>query len=379
MRTLSPARVSSRQPLPSRRSALTSLRTRSVAPASDRRRREGRRDEAMEFGSKPPPRAPAGAQHARGEVGGDTLHAGRVEQCRGKALAVLERALTGECRQLRGCLGDHEPAREMRPERRPELVLERSPATLRVQAERQGERELLAHGLAVLDHAELELEVEAAGVLAGGLAIELAALEQRHAAAGAREVVSGRAAEEPTADDSDVDALHLSSDGHAELDEHAADALALVLGERQQRWAYVSARKAAQVERRLEDRELGAEARPEVGPPHGLEERPVLGAAGEGLLELPGPDVLEERRVRRAQDGAGADRAVRAGMLDEHRPQAVRRNAEEMRTRSRRAKSVASWAPRSPVEFLIATTLSIDASSVRRCGERSTPVPRGQL
>ncbi len=135
------------------------------------------------------------------------LQLGAVEQHVVQAGRLLQRDLAAQPLDLLGGLGHHEAAVLRHTQIGTQLGLQARPGALRVQVQRDGLGRLARGLFAVLDHAVLELEMQAARVLARGLGVELVALDQQHLAASGGQQVGDRAAQQATAYHQRGDAL----------------------------------------------------------------------------------------------------------------------------------------------------------------------------
>ena len=129
-----------------------------------------------------------------------------LQDVRLEAGLLLDHVLVVQDLQLRRRLGDHEAAGGVHAERRLEVALERRPEPRRLGVEPHVRQQPGARALG-LPRGELvdrDLEVEAACVRPGCLAVELRALEQDDVDTLACEVVGRRRPRDPAADDGDV-------------------------------------------------------------------------------------------------------------------------------------------------------------------------------
>ena len=172
--------------------------------ALDRAEREGRPGEErvrVALG-----RAVRRAEQVGGEVRREAPELVALEHVRLEPGLGLDRLLVVEQLQLLRRLRHHQAAGAVDAEVGAELVLERVPEPRRLeQLPHLLEQPVVrAGGVALGELVDRDLEVEAAGVRARGLAVQLRALEQQHVDPLAREVVGERRAGEPAADDQHV-------------------------------------------------------------------------------------------------------------------------------------------------------------------------------
>jgi hypothetical protein len=122
------------------------------------------------------------------------------------ARELLELVLVVQQLHLLGGLGDHPAAGLVQVDVAVELVVELLPQLVGLQAEPGvGEQPVaVGAGTGAAQLVDGELQVEAAGVGAGRLAVELAAVEQDHLDTGAGEVEGERGTGDAAADDGDV-------------------------------------------------------------------------------------------------------------------------------------------------------------------------------
>ena len=152
-------------------------------------------------------RAEGGADEVGREVGRDPAQIGRGQDLDRQALRPLDRGLALEDAQLRARPRPPQPARQRDLEVGAKLGLQPGPQADRGDHQRDGRREAAGPGLALLEERlERDLGVDAAGVGAGRLRVELAALDQQHVGAAAGEIVGDGGAGEPAADHQDVGA-----------------------------------------------------------------------------------------------------------------------------------------------------------------------------
>ena len=122
-----------------------------------------------------------------------------------ESVGALEAGLALDVAQLRLGLGHEDAAGEEDFEIAAELGLQPGPDPDRLEHERNGRREVSRPALALAHEGFVrDLGVDAAGVAAGGLGIEVVALDQRDLDALAGQVVGRGAAGETAADDEDV-------------------------------------------------------------------------------------------------------------------------------------------------------------------------------
>ena len=120
-------------------------------------------------------------------------------------MGALEAGLRSMSRSCALGLGDEDAAGEGDFEIAAELGLQAGPDPDRLEHERNGRREVARPTVAQAHEGFVrDLSVDAAGVAAGGLSIEVVALDQRDLDPFAGQVVGRGAAGEPAADDEDV-------------------------------------------------------------------------------------------------------------------------------------------------------------------------------
>ena len=150
-------------------------------------------------------RAKSPADHPLGQIGRAAVQLRLVEQLDLQPLGALDPRLALDVAQLRLALAHQKPAAEREFEIAAELGLQPLPEPDRGQHQRDGGGED-ARPILALDHEGLmgNLGMDAAGIAARGLGVEIAALEQSDLDALAGEEIGRRRAGEPAADDQDI-------------------------------------------------------------------------------------------------------------------------------------------------------------------------------
>ena len=168
-------------------------------------RRRGRRREPPSAGWPCPRSGRRRRRQVGREVGRHPAQVGRGQDLDRQPLRALDRGLALQVAELPLVLGHHQPARQRHLEVGAELGLEPGPEPDRGDHQRDGRREAAGPGLALLEERlERDLGVDAAGVGARGQRVDLAALDQQHVGAAARQIVGDGGAGEAAADDQDV-------------------------------------------------------------------------------------------------------------------------------------------------------------------------------
>ncbi len=161
-------------------------------------------------------RAIGAADHALGEIGRAAVQLRLVEQLHLQPLGALDLRLALDVAQLRLALAHQKTAAEGEFQIAAELGLQPLPEPDGGQHQRDGGGEN-ARPILALEHEGLmgDLGVDAAGIAARGLGVEIAALEQRDLDALAGQEIGRRRAGQPAADDQNIGLCDVFAHGAA--------------------------------------------------------------------------------------------------------------------------------------------------------------------